>query len=64
MNSDDTDRQKDQWKAKILNAARTRNLPKSSECDLSAKIEGRVLDVEEPGRLTFLIDSSLKFGTF
>jgi hypothetical protein len=63
MNSDDTDRQKDWWKDKILNAARTR-LPTSFECYVSAKIESHALDVEEPDRLTFLINLSLRLETF
>jgi hypothetical protein len=63
MNSDDTDRQKDWWKDKILNAARTR-LPTSFECYVSAKIESHALDVKDSGTLTFLIDLSLRVGTF
>ena len=51
-------------KDKIPNGQQIQNLPKSFECDESANIKSHSLDMKDAGRLTFLINSSLKLGTF
>jgi hypothetical protein len=63
INTDNTDRKiKTGEKTKSWGA--NENLPTSAECYASAKIESRALDVEGLGRLTFLINLSLRLETF